>query len=181
MISSASNEVPGSQATLSQTEYPATFRTEGFWLAIFLLLGIVLVAAGLAGVKYTIHFTPPLTRFQEFQIGGSCFGFAIMGALLVASALKSRLVINADSIEDRGVFWTRRFTRSQIAGKKTYTRDMGAYVKTTVIYPISQDRRPMKIEMIFKPTAAFDAWMASIPDVDESRVISTKANWKGRV
>ena len=168
MRPSSSEAVPRTTAALNQIDYPATFRTEGLWLAVFLSLGTLLITAGLLGVTYTIRFTPPLTKFQELEMSSCSLVFAAMGAWLVTSALTSRLVFNSDSIEDRGIFWTRCFTRAQIAGKKTYTRDMGAYVKTTVIYPVLKDRRPMKIEMVFKPTPAFDAWMATIPDVDGS-------------
>ena len=123
-------------------------------------------------MSYTVHIASSLTTSQTTKLGVSCLVCSIAGALLITATFKSRLVINNDAVEDRGIFRTQRFARSDIMGKKVFATQVGAIVETVVLYPLDLKRRPMKIEMVFRPTSAFDAWMAAIPNIDGSQ-----ANW----
>jgi hypothetical protein len=88
-------------------------------------------------------------------------------------AWRCRLILDGEGIELRGPFSARRLARSEIAGRRTLRSQYGTSVQ---IWPKARGARPLRFSPgAMNPDTRFDAWMRSLPDLDEQDREQTEA------
>jgi len=140
-------------------DFPRVYRLRSGWRNTFVILGAVFAVGGLTGVI----FVREMSAFFAGQVVMAvlCLGFALMGAYTVLDMLRTRVVLNAETIELKGAFSKRSLWRPDIEGRRL----------TTVIRlePRRESlSRAMELPQYLATDAAFDAWMATIPDLDSA-------------
>ena len=99
---------------LNPMEHPRTYRTSGRWLCVNVLLSLVISVPAL-GVCWLV-----LVAGSDGSVVGvslSCvlsLGCVLSVLTVMASTLKSKVVLDADRIETHGLFSTRSLKRKEI-------------------------------------------------------------------
>lgn len=143
--------------------YPRTYRL-ALWLSgLLLLLGVIACAGGVALAWLLIG--------QQASAGGVWLVVALaavlggFGAWLMASAVRSRVVLTDAAIEVHGVTRVRRLARTDIAGRRLQSVQYGQ--KLLILSARDRHVRDLKVSYSgLRTDAAWDAWMAALPDLD---------------
>ena len=127
---------------------------------------------GLVAAGYLVTH-PSAGRLQGRLLGAAiCCAFALLGAFLIASMLKSCVILRPDAIEVRDLFSTRSLYRAQIAGRRMLPTQ---YVSTLALIPRDPGAKKLKISMVYETDSAFHAWFQAIPDLDAEEDAAFKA------
>jgi hypothetical protein len=150
-------------ALFDPARYPRTYRASRRWLSVMVMLSAVAGLGGLAGVWYfgTGHETH--TVGSRIGMTALCLAFALLGAYLVLSTIRSKVVLLPDAVASQGFFRSRTLRRDEIKGYRTRVAN-GA--TTLEILPKGAGLRKMSISMLFKQDPLFTAWFASLPNLD---------------
>jgi hypothetical protein len=151
-------------AAIRSFEYPRSYHIGGGWRAFLILFGIVFGLGGLAAVAMAIREGNPANPSAvPFLIA---LGLAIsgMGFYALIDTLRSKIVLDRDAIERSDLRGRRLLRYADIAGVRI-TR-AGNNPPTVVLIPKDARARKLKIPLMFKTDAAFDAWFEGIPNLD---------------
>jgi len=89
----------------------------------------------------------------------------LLGAYLLGSAWRAKLVLTEDAIELHGLFRVRRLGRSDIAGRRMQQLNYGQTM--TELVPNIPGTRPLKFsQSSMRSDALLDAWVSALPDLD---------------
>jgi hypothetical protein len=138
-------------------QYPRTYRLTGGWMTLMVAFGAAATAGGIA----ELWFASKPTTSSSLMAFLVCSVFVIFGIYAILSALRSRLVLFADRVENHGVFSTRELRRDQILGR----RFLETRRRTLVLVPRDGDRK-LKVEPTLRTDEAFREWMESLSDLD---------------
>lgn len=141
-------------------------------MIFFYVLSVAAILPGGLGVWYfgTGHEVGNRTQ-QAILIGGSLL-FVLVGIYMIATILRMRVTLRADEIVAEDLFTTRTLLRSDIAGQRTLRSQ---YASILVLVPREASQPKLKLAQIFQRDAAFEAWFADIPDVDDEEFAQSQA------
>lgn len=150
------------------SQYPRTYRVSTGNRIILVFVGVVNcvmgIVFGLLGMNY-------FGAGEETSGPGERIGFAILGALffciglyVVALTLKTKVILHPDRIEHYAVRTVRSLRREEIKGWRVV---WWKYYSTLVLVPRKRELKGLRIILMLKKDEAFDAWMASLPNVDD--------------
>jgi hypothetical protein len=148
-------------------DFPREYRIGGSGRRFMMGVGGFAFLALLAGIAYFLVADDELgNRVAAMALGGF---FALLGAPVLASVVRSRVTLYDDAIESRGIFVVRRMARADIAGRRRLPQQYGPPVIQLIAQHSGQ--RSLKLTQYLETDAAFDSWMAGIPDrdADEAR------------
>ena len=91
--------------------------------------------------------------------------FFLMAAYAVLSAATTKVELSFDAIETKDCFSCKSLRREEIVGKRIVPTQ---YISTLVLVPRDETKKKLKIALWLRTNAAFDAWLATIPDLDQS-------------
>ena len=161
------------QPTLDVSLYPATYRVSAGYAGFFYFLGGIAIAAGSLGTWYFATGHEMTSARQAAIMAALCFLFVLLGLFLIASIFRSTVTLRADAIVVQGMFSSRTLLRSEIAGRRILPTQ---YVKTLVLIPNSSREKKLKLALTLRTDPAFDAWFASIPDIDAKEIAESQAD-----
>jgi hypothetical protein len=148
-------------------DFPRVYRLRSGWRNTFVVLGALFAIGGLAGAFFARH----MSEFFGGQIlmAAIFLGFALMGVYTMLGMLRTQVVLHADTIELHEVFTKRSLWRPDIAGRRLFPMQYGSPVIR--LEPRSESlSRPMTMPQYLETDAAFDAWLAAIPDIDSKEL-----------
>lgn len=154
--------------------YPRTYRMALWVYLVMVPVGLAICAAG-------IWLAFLLTRQQQTSpaaVAGVVALVAVVGgfgAWLIASALRSKVVLSEDAIEVYGAVRVRRLARAEIAGRRLLSAQYG---QKMLLLEAKDPRTPaLKLSSYssLRTDADWDAWMASLPDLDAQEVQALEA------
>ena len=153
--------------------YPATYRVSSGYAIFLSLLSVISVTAGGLGAWYfgTGHETHSVREATTLAV--LSFLFVLLGAFLIISLLRTQLTLTSDSVVMQETVSSRTLLRSEIAGRRFIPTQ---YFSTLVLVPRSRHKKRMKVALIFRTDAAFDAWVADLPDLDAQEVTQSEAD-----
>lgn len=96
----------------SAAESSRVYRTSKGGRIFFAVLGAALTSGALAGISYFRSIQDAGTSFIEFL----CFPLLLFGAYVVMLAIRSKIVLYADAIEQHGAISVKRLMRHEIEG-----------------------------------------------------------------
>jgi hypothetical protein len=143
-------------------DFPRTYGAALWVQALVLPLGVLMLGLGALPVLITLRGSgTPLPLWVSFVLAG----VALFGLYLIGGALRYRIVLTTGAIEERGLLRVRRMARADIAGRRLLTVQYGQ--KLIVLCPRAPGAKQLKIARTgLRTDAAFDAWIASLPDLD---------------
>lgn len=159
--------------TFDSSLYPATYRTSSCYVLFFSILGGIALAAGGLGTWYFGTGHEIKTAGQLWMLVSICLGFMLLGGFLIASMLRSSVTLLGDAIVVQGLFSSRTLRRDEIGGRRVIPTQ---YVSTLELVPRSSHQKKMKIALMLRRDAAFEAWFAGIPDVDAQELAKSEAD-----
>lgn len=151
------------QPALDRSLYPATYRVSKGYAIFFCVLGAIPVIAGSLGSWYFATGHQMLSPGLAFFMAAICFAFVLLGIALISAIVRSSLTLLPDALVVRGIFSSRQILRSQIAARRILPTQ---YVSTLLLIPHSSHQKKLRVALMFRTDAAFDAWFAEIPDRD---------------
>ncbi|MEK8030338.1 hypothetical protein AACH06_05830 [Ideonella sp. DXS29W] len=131
---------------LEPASFPRRYRARLRWkvvAAAILLAGLVLV-----------YFHP------------AAWLLALLGALCTLDALRREIVLRVDAIEVQGMLRHRVIAVGQIEGVRTQPQPYGMRAVTRLVVARA-DGGSMRLDGGWESDAAFEAWLARLPDLDE--------------
>jgi hypothetical protein len=141
--------------------------------AVFLcVIGGLAFTAGCLGIWYFGSGYETRNPGQLARMVLISFGFAALGAFLIASVLRSQVTLRADAIVVQGIFSTRTLPRDNIAGRRLLPTQ---YIQTLVLVPHSQHQKKLKLALALRTDPAFVAWFTGIPDLDAEELANSEA------
>ena len=141
------------QMTLNRHEY----RMKAWYRAILLIFGAFAVSGAIL-MGYLASRTSRIS-LPYFMI----VIFLFFGVYLIALAMRSRVIIDANRIEIRGAFTNHYAESNEIEGYRTINSRNGTYTQ----FYLSGGRRPITLSVHFDKDEAFEHWMQKIPDLDK--------------
>lgn len=91
------------------------------------------------------------------------FLFVALGSYVLIYTFQSKVILHADRIEWHGVKSVRSLRRDDIAGWRIIRTQ---YVSTLELRPRSPGIKKLKITLMLKRDEVFEAWFASLPNLD---------------
>ena len=144
-------------------DFPYVYRLQRSFRLAFLVMGAIFAIGGIVGAC----FAPSMSEFLSGQVVMAVIfvGFALFGVYIVLSTLRTRVVLNADSIELHGAFSKRNLWRPDIAARRLMPMQHGSPVIR--FEPRSESlSRALVLPQFLETDAAFADWIAAIPDLD---------------
>jgi hypothetical protein len=145
------------------SDYPRTYRASSSSLLLAVVGGIC-VAAGALGIWYFGTGHGVRDRVGTYLLIGISAAFLLGGAYLVRWILGFRIVLTADAIEFGSAPTATVLRRDEIAGWRTLQPSNGPAI--LVLVPRDSLRQPVKIQKLFQSDAAFESWLAQLPNLD---------------
>jgi hypothetical protein len=141
---------------------PRVYRPSGRWTVFLWLLGSIIAAGGALGTWYfaTGHDVGNPRAVPILTI--VCIAILGLGAYLVLSIVRSKVVLHGDQIEVHEVVRKYALRRDEILGWRM-SQPSPPYI---VFVPRDHNRRQVKVAPIFKVDEAFSQWMDSLPNLD---------------
>jgi len=158
--------------TFDPSLYPVSYRMSSGYAVFFCILGGFALGAGGVGAWYFGTGHEVKTPGQLWMLLSICLGFMLLGAVLIASTLRSAVTLRADAIVVQGLFSSRTLLRDRIAGRRIVPTQ---YVSTLELVPRSSREKKLKIAMALRTDAAFEAWFAGLPDLDTEELAKSEA------
>jgi hypothetical protein len=164
--------VPRPPSRFDASSYPRIYLPSLSNRIVWLLLGIACALGGILGAWYFVtgHDTRGF-KSALFSMSISSV-FVWLGSYLVLSILRSRVVLNADDIEVRGVFSTQRIRRGNIAAWRIAPTN---FVSTLELFLAETGDKTVRIGMTMRTDPSFEDWFASIPNRDAEEVPESEA------
>jgi hypothetical protein len=100
-----------------------------------------------------------------------CSLFVLLGIGTLAMILSYKVTLSFDDIRVRGIFGSRRMLRADIAGRHLLPTQ---YVSTLVLVPHDDAQKRLKIPLLLRRDAVFNAWLADLPDLDAQEVAESQ-------
>jgi hypothetical protein len=149
---------------LITTEYPRIYRTPGRWFFVNVLFSLVLSMPGLGLCWLDIHFGDD---GSIVLLGLGC-ALSLLGALPIISALRAKVVLDADRIETQGLFSRRSIVLSEIQGRRAVKDGNGWRTGSTWLIPRGAEDADNKITISneLRGNSALRQWIDSLPDLD---------------
>lgn len=138
-------------APFNAADYPRTYRPGRWWQALLLLVGLAMLAGGVA-----------LAAVDEggvLRIAG--VALCGVGSLVLIDAWRTRVVLQVDVVEVFGVLGKRFARLDGIVGTRQRVAD-GAGAPVLVL----ADGRRMSLPLALAIDRAFMAWLERVPDLD---------------
>lgn len=147
-------------AEVPAAAFPRTYRIAPGWLVLLLAGGGTLVLGGAAGVWLALRAEQSVVQAAATTLLCLSAGLIALGALVVAEALRSRVVLLAETIESVGLWRRRRLRRADILG---IARAPG---EGLVLRPRDASQPALQVSSALRTDAAFEAWLSGLPDLD---------------
>jgi len=152
--------------------FPRTYQYS-FGYRIFLgSLGASIAAAALLGIWYFGIGHESQTPQGSFLMVFLCLAFFLLGAYLLAALLQSKIILTADAIELHEPFVTKQLLRGQIAGWRIIPTQ---YISALEFTPRDSHLKKLKFGLTFTSDAAFDSWLATLPNLDAQELERSRA------
>jgi hypothetical protein len=151
--------------------YPRTYTVSRGNRLIWISLGALLGIGGFFGVWYfaTGHEAP--SSGAAILMSLICLSFALLGSYLAVSMVMFKVILRADAIEVQNVGSKRTLLREEIVGRRLLPTQ---YISTLELTPRDKGNKKLKIGMTMRTDAAFDAWLASITDLDAAELAKSE-------
>jgi hypothetical protein len=150
------------------SQYPRTYRVSTrnriflvFVAVVNCVLGIVF---GLLGMNYLGAGEEANGPWERVPFGILGASLLLLGLYIVALTLKTKVILYPDRIEHYALRTVRSLRREEIKGWRVV---WWKYHSTLVLVPRKRELKRLHIILMLKKDEAFDAWMASLPNVDE--------------
>ncbi len=144
-----------------ETLQPSTTRHEyglkGWLKGFYLLIGMAA-----AGCVLYVLFGSAAGHIDSFFVFLAVV-LAVLCIFFATLALRSRLIIDKDHIEVRGVFRERSAELNEIEGFRTISDRNGSFTK----FYLKQGRGAFKMSNYFATDADFQAWLQEVTDLDK--------------
>ena len=140
--------------------YPRTYRLNLVWRGSMLALGAALALGG--GVCLDLFADNGLL------VAGALLAM-LLGIVLVADTLVSKVVLHEDAIEVSGLRPARRLHRTMIAGIRVEPGYDDTGTSTLVLVPLAAGDKPIRLSTALRTDATFDAWLDGLPRLDAKR------------
>lgn len=143
--------------------FPRVYRLKRFWWWFLFLFGLSFSVGWFGAIAFLIvtgdlmYEKSPLLMASIFCACGGMGLFALVGLF------RYELVLHADGIETFGLIGRRRLRNADIQGRRQST-DNG--VTSITLFPHDPRVRKLQIGLTYQTDEVFDAWLASIPDLD---------------
>jgi hypothetical protein len=154
-------------------EYPRTYRMAPWAYALTIGAAVLMLALGI-GALVLIMRAYGSASAGLLLMSVLVLPLELLGLYLLASALRTSLVLSADAIEVHETFRVRRLARCDIAGRRLLKLNYGQTM--TQLIPSGAGMKPFKFSQSgLRTDAFFDAWMASLPDLDAQEILASEA------
>src|SRR3990172_8106945 len=100
------------------SNYPRTYRVSTRNLILYLFLGALVLAGGVAGIWYFATGHETKTAQEAMALTAVSLGFAALGGFLILHMLTTKVILYPDAIELRDFMRVRRLRREDIAGRR---------------------------------------------------------------
>jgi hypothetical protein len=141
--------------------YPRTYTASPGWTLGLCALGTLAAAPGLAGIWYFGTGHEVKGPGDMAMLVGICAVFVLLGAYLIASVLRGRIVLTADELRMHGIWLTRVVPRADVAGYRLLSANGIQYVNLR-----RRSGKKVNVALLFRPDPAFAAWLEGKPDDD---------------
>lgn len=144
-------------------QLPRVYKAPAIARYVTMTMAALFMVLGLAGVVIfgrELHNTVGMTVLTVLLSIVLC----AVGALILASTLRHRVVLTADSITLREVFGERTLKRSDIRGRRALTPQDGP--DAVELVPNDPTGKPLKVARSIRFDEPLKCWLADIPDLD---------------
>lgn len=146
------------------SDYPRTYGVSLGWKLFFAGFGILSGLGGIAGLVLPVAYLSHDQSGALWPLSAIAAGLAAFGAYMVLVALMYRVVLTPDSVELTEPFRSRRLSCTEIQGCRIIRTRQGPRI--LVLVPREGAGKKLKISLVLKTDATFDAWIARFPDLD---------------
>lgn len=160
------------QDGLDPAQYPRTYRVGRRNQIAYGLLGGLAAALGLAGAWYFATGHETKSAQEAAVLTAVCLAFVALGAVLILYMLSSKVMLHVDAIEVGDFARTRKLRRDDIAGWRSMKSQYGTMIW---LVPKRAGMKRVKITPMIQADRAFDAWLATLPNLDASDVEKSMA------
>jgi hypothetical protein len=138
-----------------------TYRPAAGSFIFYVSLGVIVLAAGLAG---TFYFYTTHGRDHSILLSLISLGFVVLGGSLVAMMVFAQLILTPDEVTVRSVFTSRSMRREDVKGYRR--RPMRYGPDLYVLVSNSPAARKLEISGLFKLDSNFFNWLPPDSDLD---------------
>jgi hypothetical protein len=133
------------------------------WKTVLVLFGIALVAGSIGSIAL-VHRDPTMPMDAALVFDALLAVFAGRGALCVAIALRTRMVLTGSGIELHGLLGSRTLRTDAIAGwRSVQAARGGSWIE---LVPKDRSAQPLQVSRAFGTDRVFDEWVAGFPAQD---------------
>lgn len=158
---------------LAAGSYPRTYRMALWVYLLTIPVGLVMCAGGVGlAVLLARQASSGGAAWAAVALGAAVGG---VGVWLLTSVLRSKVVLSEEAIEVHGAWRVRRLARAEIAGRRLQSVQYGQ--KMLVLEAKDPQTRALKLSSAssMRTDSAWDAWMASLPDLDAQEAQALEA------
>jgi hypothetical protein len=147
------------------SNYPRTYTSSIWWKGFMSIVGGILCVGGLAGLLYFGTGHEVGNTAGLFILVGMSLLLAIMGAFIVISIVRAKVVLTEIAIERHEGFKVEKMRRDSISGYRV--RNVKG-INILELTPKLAGMKKMKFELLFKPDNKFNSWLEGIENLDQS-------------
>lgn len=144
--------------------YPLRYPLTRGW-KIFFVFGVLFLLALSGASLWDAHAHPERGANALHVSYGLAALFLLFAATCVPPLLRPAVILHADAFEVAGMFGTRRVARAEIKGCRVVVVQGITMLK--VAYVRNGREKAIDIGRMFQSDAAFDAWFAKLPNLDD--------------
>jgi membrane protein YdbS with pleckstrin-like domain len=162
-------QAPVTDALGDPIRYPIVYTGSTVSKMASWVLGLAFAAGGLffLQLQWRRHLDIATLLFSAVMV----VLMLLVAVFCVASAMRGRLTLEAQAIEVRTGFGTRRLQRADLLGRRVVRSRNGTYP-----YLVPKSGRGLRVERsTFGLDSRFDAWFDSLPDLDAQERADTLA------
>lgn len=157
--------IPGPSAPPAKFDpslYPRTYPASVGRRLLWISLGALVSIGGLCGVWYfgTGHEARGI-RDAIIMISASLL-FVLLGGYMILLMLRSLVILAPDAIAVRTILSTRKLLRDEIEGRRLLRTP---YIATLELIPRDKGKKKLRIGMLMRTDALFQAWFSGIPNL----------------
>jgi hypothetical protein len=146
----------------SHTDFPRTYVATKGWKTFILILGTFLLVMGLLVSYYHPTGTQNTRGLILDLVTGPLMIFC--GIYCCLLPVKSKVILDADTIEVQGPFLKRRLRYDEISGRK-----MSVHQDTIILVPKDANKKKLKIPLVMKFDSTFETWAMGLHDFDREK------------
>jgi hypothetical protein len=132
-------------------------------------MGVLISVFGLGGTIYFGSLTGAMAHGGAIE-GALCVLFGVFGMYVAISALKYRVILEADRIRVIGALRNRELRRDHIAGRRHVSLNAGSGRWRLVPTPGSGSK--LELSLFLETDKDFSTWILTLPDLDLDKKIS---------